>query len=134
MYLRLKRRPIKKESSTCIEAVILETKRKGKMISQQFITYLASIREQHVQNIIPRILFWDKVIQKLVSINLPPDARERIEETLSQQIPRPTEDERDWYRERCTQIEAKSKEMINEEEDKITAQCVLMKSNKRGGS
>jgi hypothetical protein len=113
MYLRLKRRPIKKESSVCIEAVILESKRKGKTTSQQFITYLASIRQQHIQNIIPRIIFWDKVAHRLNTMNLPPDTRKRIEERLSSQIPQPTADERNWHQERLAQIKALRKKNID---------------------
>jgi hypothetical protein len=106
MYLRLKRRALKKTPTGSIDAVILESKRQSRTTSQRFIAYLGSIKERYVESKVNRILFWDKVAQKLDSLNLPPVTRQRIEERLSQQIPQPTNEERKWYQELRAQREA----------------------------
>jgi len=100
MYLRLKKRTLKKTSTGSIDAVILESKRQGRITSQRFICYLGSIKESLIGAVVHRILFWDKVLKKLDSLSLSIESRHQIEEMLSQRIPRPTDEERVWYRER----------------------------------
>lgn len=113
MYLRLKKRALKRLSRTSIDAVILESRRNGSTTVQRFIAYLGSIRENHIEHVRPRIVFWDKVFKKFDLIHMPSDIRRIIEDRLAEHIARPTDDERAWYLQRLAEIEAKSKRKIN---------------------
>ena len=106
MYLQIRKRKLKRKPGITLELVLLESVWKRGKTTKEFIAYLASIREHDIQHIRSRILFWNRAVQILESINLPSEIRQKIEEKLSQLIPQPTDKENDWYQERLAQINA----------------------------
>jgi hypothetical protein len=57
------------------------------------VGYLASLREAYRDAPAHRQRFWQQVDQRLLTLGLAPDARQRLAARLAQQVPRPTPDE-----------------------------------------
>lgn len=97
MFVRWKTKPragpwhdAEQPYSLLYTAYLVESKRIGGQPRQRS-TYLASIQDINLEDILEQHAFWQRLEQRLQILNLPPQLRQFVEEHLQARVPRPSE-------------------------------------------
>jgi hypothetical protein len=112
MYVRWKRRPLKKSNSydpdpQQLTAYLVESRRVDGKPRQRTVAYLGSIRERFLSEPGRRRWFWREIAPRLDALALPHIEREAIETTVARIVARLTEDEEAQIGERLRGLEAR---------------------------
>ena len=82
-----------------VEFEIIESYRNERNKPRQRATYLATIREEQLDNVSDCEKFWSKVDDKLKSLALPPHETEKLCQVIETHVARPTaESIKEWRR------------------------------------
>lgn len=90
MFVRWKRRTLRRSLDTTLHAVLMRSVRVAGRPRQQTVCYLAAIRAQYQHAPAHRQAFWRQVDERLATLPLDATTRQRVETTLASTIPRPT--------------------------------------------
>jgi hypothetical protein len=90
MFVRWKRRRLRRHQDTAWDAVLVQSVRIAGAPRQRTVRYLGSIRAQYRTAPAHRQAFWAAVEQRLAPLALEPATRQAVNAQLEQQIPRPT--------------------------------------------
>jgi hypothetical protein len=90
MFIRWRRRPLRREADTLLYALLVRSVWHHGCPRQQLVGYLASIREQYQHEPAHRQAFWHRVEWRLATLALEPTIRQRLAHQLATVIPRPT--------------------------------------------
>ena len=93
MYVRWKRRPLRRSGDTAWDAVLVQSVRIAGQPRQQRVGYLASIRAHYHTAPAHRAWFWTRVVQRLETLGLDARTRHAVERQLQQVVPRPSDAE-----------------------------------------
>lgn len=90
MFVRWKRRHLRRNRDTAWDAVLVQSVRIAGTPRQRTVRYLGSIRTRYRPAPAHRQAFWAAVEQRLAQLALDPATRQAVETQLERQIPRPT--------------------------------------------
>jgi hypothetical protein len=83
------------EARFLLSAVLVRSERRGGKPRQKVVAHLGGIRENDLDEVMPRSRFWSGAAAKLNGLGLDPDARDRIDSALATKVIRPDQAEVD---------------------------------------
>jgi hypothetical protein len=112
MYVRWKRRPIKKRNISDpnphqLAAYLVESRRVDGKPRQRTVAYLGGISERFLGEPAHRHWFWKDLAQRLDTLALPQSERETIEAALARAVARLTAEEEEQIGQRVRELEAR---------------------------
>ena len=119
MFMRWKRYKLIKKEGYSLQAVLLRGVRNGKTMRQEFIKYLGSIRQQRIETVRGRIIFWKKVNQSLSTLNLDPESKRTVVNMIREKVPIPRQAEIQEYLNGVSKMRAISAKRKNRDDARL---------------
>ena len=93
MFIRIKRRKLRRNNGTALDAVLVKSVWEHGKPRQKVVRYLAGIQDHYLTAPAHRQLFWSRIDAHFAALQLDPETCARLETRLVRDIARPSQEE-----------------------------------------